>query len=94
MVRMSAVSLGVDVVHAAVTGRSTFIGADGTVSDKTDLFTETLLYGSAQFQESRRTFYATVGDWLQLTAIGAAAIVWAGMLSPQRGFRIRPGRGR
>ncbi len=31
MVRMSAVSLGVDIVHVAVTGKSTLIRADGSI---------------------------------------------------------------
>jgi apolipoprotein N-acyltransferase len=94
MVRMSAASLGVDVVHAAVTGRSTYINADGTLSEKTDLFEEAILYGTVQFQKSRRTFYAATGDWLQLAAIGAGVIAVAGMFSPQRGFKIRPERRR
>lgn len=94
MVRMSAVSLGVDVVHAAVTGRSTFIKADGTLTERTDLFEPTILYGNVQFQKSRRTFYAASGDWLQLFAIAAALVAVAGMFSPERGFKVRRERGR
>ncbi len=94
MVRMMAVSLGVDVVHAAVTGRSVYINANGAMSEHTDLFTEGILYGTVQFQKSRRTFYAVAGDWLQFAAIGAGVIAVAGMFSPQRGFKIRPERRR
>jgi apolipoprotein N-acyltransferase len=94
MVRMNAVALGVDVVHAAVTGRSTYISADGTLTEKTGLFEPAVLYGTVQFQKSRRTFYAASGDWLQLAFVVAGAIAIAGMFSPQRGFKIRPARRR
>ncbi len=94
MVRITAVALGVDVVHGAVTGRSTYINANGTLSEATELFDETILYGTVQFQKSRRTLYAVTGDWLQLAAIMAGVIAIAGMFSPQRGFKIRPERRR
>ena len=94
MVRMSAASLGVDVVQAAITGHSTYVGADGTVSEKTDLFTDTILYGTVNLQEGRRTFYTVAGDWLQLAAIAIGIVPWALAITPQRGFKIRPGRGR
>jgi apolipoprotein N-acyltransferase len=94
MVRMTAVALGVDVVHAAVTGRSTYVNANGAVAEKTDLFTDAILYGTVQLQKSRRTFYAVTGDWLQLTAIFGGVIAVAGVFSPHRGFKIRPERRR
>lgn len=89
--RMSAASLGVDVVVASITGRSTIVRADGSVSRGTDLLTEDILRGSVRFQESRRTVYAVAGDWLQLLAIGIAIIVITATLGgPSRDFRIRP----
>lgn len=90
MVRMSAVSLGVDVVHAAVTGRSALIGADGTIRATTDLFTEDVLEGVVRSQLSRRTLYAVVGDWLQVLAMAVALLQLIGARRPQRGFKIRP----
>ena len=45
MVRMNAVAMGVDVVHAAVTGHSTFLYADGTRSGtESGLFTGEVIY--------------------------------------------------
>jgi apolipoprotein N-acyltransferase len=91
MVRLNAVSLGVDVVHAAVTGRSTFISADGSIATPTDLFTSAVMRGSVRVQESRRTFYAIVGDWLQISAMVAALVVLVIGFWPARGFKIRLG---
>ncbi|MFH1330468.1 MAG: apolipoprotein N-acyltransferase [Actinomycetota bacterium] len=91
MVRLNAAAVGVDVIHAAVTGHSTFVSADGSRGgSETGLFTAEVLYGSVRVQESRRTLYAMTGDWLELAAIagGALALV-VGWRNP-REFRIRP----
>jgi len=91
MVRMSAASLGVDVVHVAVTGRSTIIRADGSFRRTTDLFTQDILTGVVNLQDAPRTVYAIVGDWLQLVAIvGAIGIGISTSRGPARDFRIRP----
>jgi apolipoprotein N-acyltransferase len=90
MVRMTATSLGVDVVHAAVTGRSALIGADGTIRTTTELFTEDIVEGVVRAQRSRRTLYSVVGDWLQVVAmLGAGALIIAAR-GPRRRFKIRP----
>jgi apolipoprotein N-acyltransferase len=90
MVRMAASSLGVDVVHAAVTGRSALIGADGTIRTTTELFTEDVVQGVVRAQRSRRTLYAVAGDWLQVTAmLAAGALVIVARGSRSR-FKIRP----
>ena len=90
IVRMSAASLGVDVVHSAVTGRSAIIRADGSVAGQTELFTEDVLQGTVNLQTSRRTVYAVAGDWLQvlsvLIGIGVAINSIGGVA---RDFRIR-----
>jgi apolipoprotein N-acyltransferase len=92
MVRMSAASLGVDVVHVAVTGKSTFIRADGTIGKTTALFTRDLLTGVVNLQEAPRTLYAVLGDWVQVLAILAAAgVMLATLTRPSGEFRIRPG---
>lgn len=92
MVRMSAASLGVDIVHVAVTGRSTLIRADGFVGKTTELFTQDLLTGVVHFQDAPRTLYAVVGDWVQILAIlTALGIAVATLTGPARDFRIRPG---
>ena len=95
MIRMSAASLGVDVVVAAITGRSTLVRADGSVGRTTDLFTEDVLFGQVNFQESRRTVYAVTGPWLQMLAIALGlAAVFATVGGPSRDFKIRPERRR
>jgi apolipoprotein N-acyltransferase len=92
MVRMSAVSLGVDVIHVAVTGKSTIIRANGSIGKKTELFTRDLLTGVVNVQDSPRTLYAVLGDWVQLLIIiGAIGVALATMAGPSREFRIRPG---
>ncbi len=45
MTRMRAAELGLDVVHAAVTGKSAFIDAGGGLSPTTGLGTQEVLYG-------------------------------------------------
>ncbi len=91
MVRLNAAALGVDVVHAAVTGHSTLVKADGSLGRaKTGLFTEEVLYGTVRVQESRRTLYAVAGDWLELAAIGLGAIALVVGWRNPRDFRIRP----
>jgi apolipoprotein N-acyltransferase len=93
LVRMSAVSLGVDVVHVAVTGKSTIIRANGSIGKTTELFTRDLLTGVVNFQAAPRTLYAVLGDWVQLLmifgALGVAVATIAGRSS--RDFSIRPG---
>ncbi len=91
MVRLNAAAVGVDVIHAAVTGHSTFVYADGSRSgSETGLFTGEVLYGNIRVQESRRTLYAMTGDWLELAAIAAAAAALVVGWRNPREFRIRP----
>ncbi len=73
MTRMRAVELGVPVVHAAVTGKSVVIGADGSIGPTTGLGTMEVLmdvYGG-----SRRTPYTTIGDLVMYLAALAAMIL-------------------
>jgi apolipoprotein N-acyltransferase len=90
IVRMSAASFGVDVVHGAVTGRTTIIRADGSVERKTDVFEATIYSGVVRFQDSPRTFYSIAGDWLQLLAMAVGLIALIGFGETHRGFRFRP----
>jgi apolipoprotein N-acyltransferase len=94
MVRMIAASVGVDVAHAAVTGRSVFIGADGSVGEATELFEEAVLTGVIREQRSPRTFYTITGDWLQVTAMAAALVLAIASRTTARDFKIRPERRR
>ncbi|MCB2224729.1 MAG: apolipoprotein N-acyltransferase [Actinobacteria bacterium] len=94
MVRMIAPSLGVDIAHAAVTGKSAIIHADGTIVETTELFTEEILFGVLRDQRSPRTFYSITGDWLQVAMMLVAVGLLLGSRTPQRGFKIRPERRR
>jgi apolipoprotein N-acyltransferase len=89
MVRLTAASVGLDVVHAAVTGRSAFIGADGSIRADTELFVADTLPGVVRIQLSRKTLYTVLGDWLQVLAMVAAMVLLAAARAPRRGFRIR-----
>ncbi len=71
MTRMSAAENGVDLIHAAVTGKSTFITADGTVGKKTSLFTADVVAGEVRWRSAGKTIYTRFGDWLQVAAIVA-----------------------
>jgi apolipoprotein N-acyltransferase len=95
MIRMSAASLGVDVVVASITGKSTIVRADGSMGRTTELFSQDILRGGVNLQTSRRTVFAVAGDWLQITAILAGLIVLSTTLGgPSRDFKIRPERRR
>lgn len=75
--RLRAAELGVDIVHAAVTGRSAIAHADGRVTGPTGLFQTTVLTGRAGIRTAGLTLYARGGDWLQVAAMTAAAGLWA-----------------
>ena len=73
--RIRAAELGVDVVHAAVTGRSAFIHADGRVAGLTDLFETTTVNGTVQARVAGPTLYVRWGDWLQVATMVAYLIL-------------------
>jgi apolipoprotein N-acyltransferase len=77
---VNAAAVGQDLVHAAITGRSTFITADGTVGERTGLFEETVLFGTVQYRTAGPTFYSRFGDLLLYVAfVGLViAVVWPG----------------
>lgn len=74
MTRMRAAELGVDVVHGAITGKSTIITDGGVVGETTDLVTSEVLTGTVHMRSAGRTVYALLGDWLAIVA--ACALIW------------------
>jgi len=85
MTRMRAAELGTPVVHAAITGRSAFIAADGAIQSRTEAFEADILLGTVNYRTAGPTLYARLGDWLQYLAIAAgAAVATAGWLHRQR----------
>ena len=73
--RMRAAELGVDIVHAAVTGRSAFVRADGRVDGLTDLFETTTSHDTVQARSAGPTLYVRWGDWLQVATMIAFLIL-------------------
>ena len=80
MTRVNAAAIGQDVVHAAITGKSTFITAAGEVGEGTDLFTEGVLYGEVAMRSAGPTPFTRFPNWVTLVAlIGLiAALFWPG----------------
>jgi apolipoprotein N-acyltransferase len=85
---VNAAAMGVDLVLAAITGRSVIMKADGELVGSTGVLTTEVLLGEVQFRTAGKTLYARFGDWLLLVSWAAAA---AALLVPGEG---RPERGR
>ena len=66
MTRMRAVELGVPIIHAAVTGKSVFIGSDGDLGEVTGLGTMEILTGI--YGGDSDTPYTATGDLLMYLA--------------------------
>jgi apolipoprotein N-acyltransferase len=77
MTRMHAAALGVDVIHAALTGASTIITDNGTVGPVSGLFTAEILTGKVRVRSSGNTLYTALGEWPYLLAIVWMAAVLA-----------------
>lgn len=75
--RVRAAELGVDIVHAAVTGRSAFVHADGRVEGLTGLFEAAVTEGRVRARTAGPTLYTRWGDWLQTAAASAFLVMWA-----------------
>ena len=73
MTRMRAVELGVPVIHAAVTGKSTVIDIDGSVGPTTRLGESTVLQDTYR-RGSIDTLYSTSGD-VVIWAVALAGLV-------------------
>jgi apolipoprotein N-acyltransferase len=74
MTRMRAVELGVPVIHAAVTGKSTIIDHQGSFDDITETGESVVLYGVAASATS--TVYSVVGDLVMYLAALAGVGLW------------------
>ena len=80
--RLRAAELGTDIVHAAVTGRSAVVGANGRVDGLTDLFERTVTAGEVRARSAGPTLYVRLGDWVQVLALLAfLGLVLRGRLS-------------
>ena len=77
MTRMRAAEHGVDIVHAAITGQSAMISADGSVIVQTDLFSEEVVTTTLNLRSAGLTLYSRWGDWVQYLALGALLVTYA-----------------
>ena len=75
MTRMRGAELGLDVVHAAVTGRSTLITDGGEVGERTPIYEQALLMGEVQMRDAGPTLYTRLGDWVQVAAVLGLVVV-------------------
>jgi apolipoprotein N-acyltransferase len=75
MTRMRAAELGLDVIHAAVTGKSTIIDAGGDSGEETGLGTQEILYGIVAGRP-RASIYATTGDLLMNALALIGLVTW------------------
>ena len=91
LVRVNAAGIGLDVAHAAITGKSTFVTGAGEVGRETELLETTVLYGSVRFNADGPTVWVRFGDWLAALAVVAAVIALAvpGVRSRDSGETVR-----
>jgi apolipoprotein N-acyltransferase len=75
MTRMRAAELGLDLIHAAVTGKSTVIDASGAVAEETGLGTQEILYGAIALGRAPSP-YANTGDVLMLLVAATGTVSW------------------
>ncbi len=86
MTRMHAAENGIDLIQAAITGKSAIIVNGGEIAAVTDLYEEAVIDGTVRFRASGWTLFTRLGDWVPALAILAlvVSIVW-GRLSERSG---------
>ena len=91
MARVNAAAIGQDLILAAITGKSTFITAEGSISQKTELLETTVITEEMQFRSAGPTLYTRIGDWMIFVALAGAAagIFTPGPGRPEGGLRQR-----
>jgi apolipoprotein N-acyltransferase len=78
MSSMRASELGLDVVHAAVTGKSTFFTDGGIQGETAEFLEQRVLHGTVRLATGPPTLFVRLGEWVQALAIvaGAALVIW------------------
>lgn len=77
MTRVNAAAVGQDLIHAAITGESAIIRANGDIAAATELLEVRNLTGVVNFRVVGPTLYTRFGNWVLLVASAAAAIALA-----------------
>ena len=100
MARVNTAAIGQDLILAAITGKSTFITAegnvgftnpDGSTGTTTDHLEEVVITQEVQFRAAGPTLYTRIGDWMIVVALAGAAagIFTPGPGRPEGGLRQR-----
>jgi apolipoprotein N-acyltransferase len=76
MTRLRSAELGVDVVHAAVTGKSAFITGGGVIGETTDFTERRVITATLHLSDGRQTLYTQLGEQMQALFIAAMWPVW------------------
>jgi apolipoprotein N-acyltransferase len=87
MTRMRAAELGLDVVHSAVTGKSTFI-IRGEVGEVADFLEARVMTAELRLSDGTTTLYTDWGEWVQ--AVAGAGFTVLLIHRFRRGVRARP----
>ncbi|MDH5372255.1 MAG: apolipoprotein N-acyltransferase [Acidimicrobiia bacterium] len=69
MTRMHAAENGVDLVQAAITGKSAIVTNGGEIDVVTDLYAEAVISGTVRFRSSGRTLTNLWGNWVPVLAV-------------------------
>jgi apolipoprotein N-acyltransferase len=85
MTRMRAAELGMDVVHSAVTGKSTFLTQGGRVGEVLDFTEQGIITASLHLRQQGPTLYTRLGEWVQALAVLGLA------LASLRRWHVLPG---
>lgn len=78
MTRMRAAEAGVDVVHSAVTGKSTFITEGGRIGEITGFTEQKVIAATLLLRDAGPTLYVRLGEWVQALAITGLLIATLG----------------
>src|SRR5690606_40183522 len=76
MTRMRSAETGLDLIHSAVTGKSTVITDGGVVGETTGLATQEVLYGEVTPRPGLQPVYVRMGEWVVLLAVVVGVATW------------------
>jgi apolipoprotein N-acyltransferase len=74
MTRMRSAETGLDLIHAAVTGKSVIITDGGVLGETTGLGTREVLHGEVEPRPGLETIYVRFGEWVMLLAVLGTAL--------------------
>ncbi|MEA2003067.1 MAG: apolipoprotein N-acyltransferase, partial [Actinomycetota bacterium] len=91
MARVNTAAIGQDLILAAITGKSTFITAEGDVGLVTESLEEVVISQDVQYRTAGITLFTRFGDWMVFVALAGAAagIFTPGAGRPEGGLRKR-----